>query len=132
MKLTDEQRNTMISLHLRKANIMLAEADEMLQLQHIDLAANRYYYACFHAVHALFVKNGISAKTHEGTISMFGKEFILTGRFDKRYGTFLTHMEQLRQKADYNCVYDITTDELTSIQKPAHELVDTIVMMLTT
>lgn len=27
----------------------------MVELKHWDLAANRYYYACFHAVQALFI-----------------------------------------------------------------------------
>ena len=65
MSLSDQERQVMIDLHIEKAD---------------DLAMNRYYYACFHALHSLFVANGLYARTHDGLITLFGKEFVQTGR----------------------------------------------------
>ena len=90
------------------------------------MAANRYYYACFHAVQALFVHNGLAARRHAGMLSQFGLHFIKTGIIEDRLGGFLTRMEQLRQKGDYNCVFSITKDELYTIVEPAHELIEVI------
>ena len=131
MQLTDQDRHIMIEHHLTKASKMLIEGDEMLALQHFDMACNRYYYACFHAVHALLLFNHLSAKMHEGLLSVFGKEFILTGKIDRQYGSFLTRMEQLRKKADYNCVYDVTAQEVETMQQPVHQLLQTIQTLLT-
>ena len=66
MKLTDEERNSLVILQLEKAKVFLKQADEMFDLKYWDIASNRYYYACFHAVQALLIQNGLSCKTHDG------------------------------------------------------------------
>ena len=130
MTLSEEDRAQMVQHHMTKADQMLAQAKEMYALKHFDLATNRYYYACFHAVHALLVSNGLSAKTHEGLLSVFGKEFVLTGKIDRKYSSFLARMEQLRKKADYNCVFDVTAEEVESMHSPACDLLQEIKRLL--
>lgn len=121
MKLSNQDRRLMIAHHLAKAEQMLGLADELVAMGHYDAACNRYYYACFHATHALLVANEIGAKTHEGMLTVFGKEFILTGKIDKQYGILLNRMEQLRKKADYNCIAEISADEAKTIGQPARD-----------
>jgi uncharacterized protein (UPF0332 family) len=41
------------------------------------------YYACFYAIGALLIKNGISTSSHAGLRQRFGKEFVKTGKIDK-------------------------------------------------
>lgn len=48
-------KKTLVGLQVEKAKRFLAQADEMVELKHWDLVANRYYYASFHAVQALFI-----------------------------------------------------------------------------
>ena len=96
MKLTDEERNSLVILQLEKAKVFLKQADEMFDLKYWDIASNRYYYACFHAVQALLIQNGLSCKTHDGLIACFGLNFIKTGKISARLGSFLARMEQLR------------------------------------
>ena len=50
MSLNDEERRTLVNLQMEKANRFLDQAEMVRGLQQWDLAANRYYYACFHAV----------------------------------------------------------------------------------
>ena len=69
MKLTDEERNSLVILQLEKAKVFLKQADEMFDMKYWDIASNRYYYACFHAVQALLIQNGLSCKTHDGLIA---------------------------------------------------------------
>lgn len=47
----------------------------MFDMKYWDIASNRYYYACFHAVQALLIQNGLSCKTHDGLIACFGLNF---------------------------------------------------------
>lgn len=126
MSLNDEDRRTVVSLEMEKANRFLEQAEMVKGLRQWDLAANRYYYACFHAVQALFIHNGLASKRHSGMLSQFGLHFIKTGIIEDRLGGFLTRMEQLREKGDYNCIFSINEDELCTIVKPAHELVEVI------
>ena len=36
---------------------------------------------------------------------------------------FLSRIEQLRKKGDYNCVYSVSEDEISSMIEPAKELI---------
>ncbi|MBQ2553640.1 MAG: HEPN domain-containing protein [Prevotella sp.] len=126
MKLSNDDRKTIVKLQIEKAHRFLKQAGMVRDMQQWDLSANRYYYACFHAVQALFVHNGLSSKTHSGMLSQFGLHFIKTGIVEDRLGAFLTRMEQLREKGDYNCLFSISEEDLLTIIEPAHELISVI------
>ncbi len=126
MSLSDNERQILKELHLGKADLFLKQADEMVSLKHWDLAINRYYYACFHALHALYVANGLIAHTHDGLITVFGKEFVQKGKVDRQYGRYLSRMEQLRKLADYNCTTSVTEDEVHELAIPAHGLLNVV------
>ena len=87
------------------------------------LTPSVYYYACYHIVHAVFITRGISTKTHDGTLTELGKHFILTGQLDKKYGRFYARMIQLRIKADYNSIAEVTEAEVLEMSPLSHEFV---------
>lgn len=116
----------LITLQIDKAVRFLQEADEMLKQNRWDLAANRYYYACYHMVHALFITKGISTKTHDGTLSELGKHFILTGQLDKKFGRFFARMIQLRIKADYNSIAEVSEEEVKELAPLSHNFVEAV------
>jgi uncharacterized protein (UPF0332 family) len=39
-------------------------------------------------------------------------------------------MEQLREKGDYNCLFDVTKDELLTFVEPAKELISKIEQLI--
>ena len=126
MGLNDEERKTMVGLEMEKAHRFLKQAGMMCELEQWDIAANRYYYACFHAVQALFIQNGLSSRRHSGMLTQLGLHFVKTGIIEDRLGAFLTRMEQLREKGDYNCLFEVTKEELLSFVEPTNELIDKI------
>lgn len=126
----DANRNILVKQQQEKAMRFLAQADEMYNLHYWDLAANRYYYACFHAVQALFIMDSISGHTHSGMLTQFSLHYVKTGIIEMRYGSFLARMMQLRQKADYNCSFDITEEEINDIRPLAKDLVSVISNLL--
>ena len=123
MKLKEEDRNTIVKLQMEKAHLFLQQANEMYKQQYWDIAYNRYYYACYHAVQALLIKNGLNSHTHDGLITSFGLHFVKTGKIDRKLGAFLSRIEQLRKKEDYNCFYSISEEEIASMIEPAKELI---------
>lgn len=126
MSLSEEERNALVTLQMEKARTFLQQADEMYVLKYWDIASNRYYYACFHAVQALLIKHGLTCRTHDGLIGCFGLNFIKTGIISSHLGRFLSRIEQLRQKGDYNCLYSISEEEISAMRAPARELVEKI------
>ncbi len=125
-----DNQKILVSLQTEKAKRFLTQADEMANLKHWDLAANRYYYACFHAVQALFIAKGVNAHTHAGINTQFSLHFVKTGVVDISYGSFLARMFQLRQKADYNCAYEVSESEVQEIVELTHNFVKTIISMI--
>lgn len=126
MSLNNKDIQTLVCLQLEKADRFLKQADLMCDLQQWDIAANRYYYACFHAVQGLFICFDLSSKRHSGMLKQFGLHFVKPGIISDSLGAFLTRMEQLREKGDYNCLFSIDEDDVETIIQPAHELIETI------
>ena len=116
----------MVGLEMEKADRFVKQATMMCNLEQWDMAANRYYYACFHAVQALFIHNRLNSRRHSGMLTQLGLHFIKKGIIEDRLGAFLTRMEQLREKGDYNCLFEVTKDELLTFVDPAHELIEKI------
>ncbi len=88
MSLTNEERLILIQLHLEKCQACLVDGEHLLELDSISAAANRFYYGVFHAIHALFVSNGIYSKSHHGTNAQFHQHFIKTGIIDPKYAFY--------------------------------------------
>ena len=128
--MTEESRTEMVRLQLERADRFLNQADRMLEEQCYDMAANRYYYACFHAIQGLFIHDGLTSYTHKGLHQVLGLHYVKEGKFDAKLSGFLRTMEQLREKADYNCAYDVTEDEILEMKEPSHEIIETVKQMI--
>lgn len=131
MSLTQEDKEILKNLHLEKAHICFTDAEQLLSLNSVSAAANRFYYAVFHAIHALFVANGIYTKSHHGMNAQFHQHFIKTEVLDPKFGHFVAVLENLREKADYDIIYDISREELEALKPLAYELVEKIEHLLT-
>ena len=96
--MNQEERHILIQHQVEKAYHFISQADEMMELGHFDLAVNRFYYACYHIVQALFLKKQIAVRTHSGIISQFSQHFVKTGIVAIEEGSLLARLFQLRQK----------------------------------
>lgn len=67
----------------------------------------------FYSLLALFVHEGTIVKTskHSGIITIYDKEFVHTGKFEKEYSKTLHRIFNMRQTADYKELVEITRDE---------------------
>ena len=130
MSLTNEDKKVLTQLHLNKAHACLKDGEQLLQMDSISAAANRFYYAVFHAIHALFVTEGIQSKSHNGTIAQFHQNYIKTGKIDPKFGHFVAVMENMREKADYDVIYDVSREDLEALKPVAYELLTIIEQLL--
>lgn len=94
--MTEESRKEIVKLQFEKANRFLKQADRMLEESDFDMAANRYYYACYHAIQGLFIYDGLSCHTHRGLHQMLGQNYVISGKFDSTLAGIFRTMEQLR------------------------------------
>ena len=110
MSLTDEERKIIVGLEYEKARKTLGQVGELRKLGYWDTVANRLYYAVFHAVSALLVKDGHQVNTHKGAMSVFGQHYIRTGILPQADGRLYSDLQIMRNNSDYNCSYDTTQE----------------------
>lgn len=102
MKLTEEERDSLVHNKVVRAFETWEETKGIIQNGYWYAAANRMYYACFYMTTALLMKRGYSASTHLGVIRLFGLHFVSTGMVDREIGKLYSNVFELRQSGDYD------------------------------
>lgn len=99
--MTEKERKDVVAYRLENAQNTLAEVQSHIGNGFYNTAVNRMYYACFYAVSALLIANGIQVKSHEGVRQQLGLHFVLTGKISKELGQFYGLLFSKRTAGDY-------------------------------
>lgn len=126
MTLTPQERYDIVSYRIECAEKTLEEIDNLLALKYYNNAANRMYYACYYAVSALLIANGIVTKSHDGVKQMFGLHFIRTGIFPITYSKYYSNLFEARQTGDYEDLFNHDEISTAELYPKAKELVAAI------
>lgn len=126
MSLDDEKRVTVVRLEIEKAYETLDEAILLANNGRWSGAANRLYYAVFHAVSALLIHDSHPVKSHKGAGIQLHQFYIKNNILDSQFGALYGKLEDLREEGDYNCHYKINADEFSQSIPSAKEMIDTI------
>lgn len=130
MSLSEEERNTIVALEIEKAKNTFAEVEALIQAKLWNGAANRLYYAVFHAVCALLVHDRHQVNTHQGSHALFGLHYIKSGILPTEFGHLYGQLQTMRENSDYNCAYDVSIEELQGKIEPARQMIYTIEKMV--
>jgi len=84
---------------------------------------NRSYYAMFYAALALLQKISKAPSKHSGVISLFDKEFVMKGIFEKELSKDFHKAFELRQSTDYKIIKPISADKANQIWQKAVKFV---------
>lgn len=92
---------------MAKADRACSSARALLDLDDIDGACNRAYYAMFDAARAALLASNSPVKpdigkTHSGLINAFSEHLIKNGPVSKELGRLLKRAQEIRLVADYN------------------------------
>ncbi len=102
---------------LEKARENLKSSKLLLNNNQFAASLNRSYYSIFHATRALAAFDKYRSKTHSGLISYFIREYIHSGRIDKKFGEILKSAERIRIQSDYIDFFIVSkNDAQTQIQ----------------
>lgn len=126
MSLSIEERNIIVSLELKRARETYDDIGCLISANRLNGAANRMYYAVFHAVCALLIHDGHQVSTHKGSHALFSLHYIKTGILPREYGQLYSQLQTMREESDYNCAYDVEIDEIAQRLKPAKRLIEDI------
>lgn len=126
MSLSNEERRTLVALELKKAREAYEDIGILIAANRLNGAANRMYYAVFHAVCALLINDGRHVSTHRGSHALFSQHYVKTGILPREYGQLYNQLQTMREESDYNCAYDVEMDELQQRLEPAKRLIDDV------
>ncbi len=126
MTLPEKDKFPLIKYRIDRANEAIIEAKEALELNHLILAVNRIYYACFYSVEALMLTRDFSTKNHGALKGEFNKAFIHSGILDKKYYKILSNAFENRQTGDYGDFVKFNKDEVGNSLTEAKEFVTEI------
>lgn len=93
-------------------------------------AANRVYYAIFHAMRAVLALDLFDSKKHSGIIARFNQSYIKTGIFDKKFSDVIQDLSETRNASDYEDFYEVQQHELTEHLANATEFLSVVTEFL--
>jgi uncharacterized protein (UPF0332 family) len=124
--MTDYNSGDYIKYRLLKANETITETKVLLENKFWNTAVNRMYYACFYAVGALLVKNGVETSSHSGSRQKFGQLFVHTGLISREFGKHYSELFEKRQKGDYNDFFDVDEETALRLYQPSVDFIKEI------
>ncbi len=89
----------------------LEEAENLLKFEMYKGAANRAYYAAFHAIRSVLILDEFDSKKHSGIIAKFRELYLKTGIFDKTISEYISSLFRVRTASDYDDFYIISKSE---------------------
>jgi uncharacterized protein (UPF0332 family) len=105
-----EDIKVLVAYRLEQADESLESAQILLDHDKYRPSINRAYYAMFYAVLALLAISQQQTSKHSGAISLFNRNFVKTGIFDKDVSRWLQEAFDLRQEADYRELAKVSVD----------------------
>lgn len=86
---------------LARARETLEDARILAKAGRWNACVNRLYYACFYAITALLVHEGLSSSKHAGVRSLFNRQYVKTGKVPKNLARIYNDLFERRQEGDY-------------------------------
>lgn len=121
-----EEKKALSSVRLEHAAECLAAAKNLLDAGNYKSAANRSYYAVFHAIRAVLAYDEIDMKKHSGIIAEFRRLYIKTGIFSSDLSKIISVLFDIRTESDYDDFFIISKEEVVEQVNNAQYFFDKI------
>jgi uncharacterized protein (UPF0332 family) len=128
--MTRESSKRFVEASLVRAEKALRSAKLLEENGEPEDAVSRAYYAMFHAARAILFSKGMKAKTHRGTISLFGEKIVKEGVLNREFADMLRKALDLRQKSDYELYAELNEELVEEVIKNAGKFVEKIKELL--
>lgn len=107
-----EDKKALSQVRLEHAEECLSAAKNLAESGNYKSAANRSYYAVFHAMRAVLALDEIDMKRHSGVMTEFRRLYIITGVFETDLSTVISTLFDMRTDSDYDDFFIISKDEV--------------------
>ena len=124
MTLNNEDRNVMIKICMEKAEKAFKASVLLSEIDDYDGAADRAYYAIFHAENALLLTRDISGNSHKHVHNSISKEFVKLGELPDDMNRKIKEVERIRATGDYSKTKFVTKEEMEESISEAKNFLD--------
>lgn len=129
--LDEQSREALVRYRLERAEETMKESEILAKESHYNAAANRLYYACYYAVSALLVANGLNTQSHAGAKTILGLHFVSKGLLSNEYGKTFSRLFEIRHSGDYDDFVYCDKELIEEYTPKAKEFIDAIKKLLT-
>ena len=118
-----EQLVEISGVRFEHAKECLLDAKILISRESYRSAANRSYYAIFHAMRSVLALDNIDMKHHSGIISEFRRLYIKTGIFENTMSDLISELSIVREGSDYNDFFVVSkADTIRQVNSAEHFL----------
>lgn len=121
-----DNRKELMQYRLEMAKERLHSSEILLKDGSYKDSIGRSYYAMFTSVRALLAMEGQDFSKHAGVIAYFQKEFVKTGKFDKKYSKYISQAFQIRNNTDYADFFIVSMQDAKEQYDKAKEFLEVI------
>lgn len=125
-----EWSKDLVLYRMTRADETLEDARILARAERWNACVNRLYYACFYAVSALLVRDGLSSSKHSGVRSLFNKQYVKPGKISKDLARIYNDLFERRQEGDYIDFVSFQESQVLPWISKAEELVGHIGNMI--
>ena len=121
-----DNRKELMKYRLEMAEERLHSSKVLLEAGSYKDSIGRSYYAMFTAVRALLAMEGQDFSKHAGVIAYFQKEFVKTGKVDRKYSKYISQAFQIRNNTDYADFFIVSAQDAKEQYEKAKEFLKVI------
>ncbi len=125
-----DNRKELMKYRLEMAEERLHSSKVLLEAGSYKDSIGRSYYAMFTAIRALLAMEGQDFSKHAGVIAYFQKEFVKTGKVDRKYSKYISQAFQIRNNTDYADFFIVSAQDAKEQYEKAKEFLKVIVKYL--
>lgn len=115
---------------MARANETLEDARVLARAERWNACVNRLYYACFYAISALLLLDGLTSSKHAGIRSLFNKQYVKTGKVPKNLARIYNDLFEKRQESDYMDFVNFQGAQVLPLISEAEKLISHIAELI--
>lgn len=116
--------NEQSSKFLHRALDAIEAAEGLMDMQKMEIAAGRAYYAMFYVAEALLAEKDLGFSTHGQVIGAYGLHFAKTRTLDPKFHRWLVDAFDIRVTGDYDMDANIDSQIVASLINQAREFLE--------
>jgi uncharacterized protein (UPF0332 family) len=129
MSLSSDDRKALVNYRIEKAWTTFEEAQKVTSISLWNLAANRLYYALYHAASALLLSDGLTSHTHKGLVTQISLNYVKDGRLNAEDGKLIRQLFNMRHEGDYEDFEETSEEDIRTATPKVKDLLNKLVAL---